>query len=120
MKKSTFSSTGEIKNKVANSYVIILSPWSLTSTPWFAISVALLLHKRNHKIQFLIDDLQFENGTDHKLQINLVKIALGSIRKLGFKIENLSNFDNIKVINEDEQLGINKLAFANAIHKNRG
>jgi hypothetical protein len=76
LKKDSFSSTEEIKNKVANSY--------------------------------------------HKLQINLIRIVLGSIRKLRFKIDDLSNFDSIKIINEDEQLGINKLAFANAIHKNRG
>jgi hypothetical protein len=113
-------SNDEIKNKHINTYVIIVSPWSLTSTPWFAITLGLLLHKRNHKIQFLIDDLQYENTIDHKLQINLIRISFFSIRKLGLKIEKLSDYVIKLKINDNEKLSIKKLAFANAVHKNKG
>lgn len=118
--KNVNISSKETERNFKNTYIILVSPWYLTSTPWFAIGVALLLNKRNHKIQFLIDDLQFENSTDHKLQLNLISKALSSLSKLGIKVEKLSNYTNVMAISDNELLGIEKLAFANAIHKNRG
>jgi hypothetical protein len=111
---------GQSEIKTEGSYVVVLSPWSLTTTPWFNITLALILSKRGHTIQFLIDDLQFENTIDHNLQINLIKIALRSIRKMGLKIDTLSSLEAVLTIDENEHSEIKKSAFANAIHKNRG
>jgi hypothetical protein len=97
-----------------------LSPWSLTATPWFIITVALILYKRGHKIQFLIDDLQFENSVDHNLQINLIKLSLRAISGIGIRIDALSGLGGDLSINENEQFEIKECAFANAIYENRG
>lgn len=118
--KSVNISSEETEQNLKNTYIILLAPWSLTPTPWFAIGVALLLNKRNHKIQFLIDDLQFENSLDHKLQVNLISKVLNSLSRFAIKVEKLSNYTNAKSISDSELLEIEKLAFANAIHKNRG
>lgn len=110
----------KIDQNLKNTYIIIVVPWKLTAAPWFSIATALLLQKRGHKIQFLIDDLQFENSSDHKLQLSLITKTLSSFGKLGIIVEKLSNHTNFKVICDNELLDIKKLAFANAIHKNRG
>lgn len=120
LKKNIHSYNEFLNDKVGRSYVIILSPWSLTATPWFSIVLGLILHKRNNKVKFLIDDLQCENRIDHLLQINLIRIAIRSLIKCGFIIESLSDFYAIKTIDLNEKIGINKLAFANAVHKNKG
>lgn len=101
-------------------YIVVLSPWSLTSTPWFSITVGLLLFKRNHNVQYLVDDLKFENGFDYKLQVLLVKSSLFLLKKTKIKVDYLSKFKSVININSEELSEINKLAFANTIHKNRG
>lgn len=118
--KNVNISSKETEGNFKNTYIILVAPWLLTSAPWFSIATALLLLKRGHKIQFLIDDLQFDNSTDHKLQLNLISKALSSLSKLAIKVEKLSNYTNVMAISDNELLGIEKLAFANAIHKNRG
>ena len=118
--KNVNISSKETEGNFKNTYIILVAPWLLTSAPWFSIATALLLLKRGHKIQFLIDDLQFDNSTDHKLQLNLISKALSSLSKLAIKVEKLSNYTNVMAICDNELLGIEKLSFANAIHKNRG
>ncbi|MEQ7800905.1 hypothetical protein ABDJ41_13965 [Pedobacter sp. ASV1-7] len=118
--KLDLSSYALEQQKESNSYIIVLSPWLLTSTPWFAIATGILLHKRNHKVQVLIDDLQFENKTDHALQISLIGIALNSLKKLEWKVERLSEYRTNNAISIEELKTIQNLGFANAIHKNRG
>lgn len=103
-----------------NEYVIILSPWLLTATPWFSIVVGLLLSKKNNNVLYLIDDFSFENKMDHKLQLKLIKASLLSLKKRGVKTEMLSSFSCQNLLSRDEVKEINKLAFANAVHKNRG
>jgi hypothetical protein len=119
LKTIKITNDGVEQNSI-NKYIIVLSPWLFTSVPWFSITTGLLLQKRGHEIQFLIDDLQFENNINHKLQVNLIFKALGVLKKYSLKIEYLSNYKYDKLINNNEILEIEKLAFANAIHKNRG
>lgn len=102
-----------------NKYVIILSPWVFTATPWFSIVVGLLLLKKDN-ILYLIDDLKFENKTDHQIQIKLIELALKKLKNKGIKYKMLSSYYSNEIINEEELAEINKIAFANAVHKNRG
>jgi hypothetical protein len=107
------------ENENSNSYIFILSPWALNTIPFFNIGISILLYKRKHSIQFVIDDLQFENEFDHKMQVRMIAWCLNSLKELRVKIEYLSTYNNIS-ISQDENKMIEKLAFANAIHKNRG
>lgn len=106
-------------NDNGNKYVIILSPWLLTATPWFSITVGLLLLKKDN-ILYLIDDLKFENTSDHQIQVKLIELALNRLKKKGIKFEKLSVYHSTELISNHELVDINKLAFANAVHKNRG
>ena len=114
------SLVGREKQKVDNNYIIVLSPWLMTSTPWFSITTGILLYKKGNHVQFLVDDLPFEDNIDRKIQIFLINNVLISLKKLGLKVERLSNMNSSKLINTHELDLVNKLAFANAIHKNRG
>lgn len=106
--------------KSEKSYLIVVSPWGLTTTPWFSIAVGLGLYKRKNKVHFLIDDLQFENIIDHKLQVYLIRISLFFKNKAGIGVKRLSSFKSSKILLAEDFEEINKLAFANAVHKNRG
>ena len=108
------------QNKInTNEYVFILFPWLLTTTPWFGIVIGLMLFKKNN-VLYIIDDCIFENETDHKLQVKLIESSLKFLKKNGVKFEKLSRFSSQNSINQDELVAIKKLAFSNAIHKNRG
>jgi len=106
--------------KTERTYVIVISPWGLTTAPLFSITVGLCLLKRNNKVQYLVDDLLFENKIDHALQVILINISLGIIKKSGILIEKLSSFNSSKNLSILDFEDINNLAFANANHKNRG
>ncbi|MDP5200716.1 hypothetical protein [Flavobacterium sp. DG2-3] len=115
-KSSSFQNSKSDNN---NKYVIILSSWLFTATAWFSIVVGLLLLKKDN-ILYLIDDLKFENKTDHKIQIKLIELALKKIKNKGIRYEMLSSYYSNNSLNEQELVEINKIAFANAVHKNRG
>jgi len=118
LKKSNSFQNSDNDNDNNNKYVIILSPWLFTATPWFSIAVGLLLLKKDN-ILYLIDDLKFENTIDHQIQVKLIESALNRLKKKRIKFERLSIYYSTELIN-DELVDINKLAFANAVHKNRG
>jgi hypothetical protein len=112
--------TIEHSNENKASYIILLAPWALNRTSWFSIAVGLLLYKRGHKINFLIDDLRFEKGIDRLLQISLIKKALKKLNRIEFNTFLLSDYKTNLPLNESEILTIEKLAFANTVHINRG
>jgi len=117
LKRSKFSR--DLKNEDANEYLFILSPWLFTATPWFSIVIGLMVSRTNN-VLYLIDDFVFENKINHKLQIKLIGSSLNLLKKRGVKFEYLSKYSSNYVICEIELMAIRKLAFANAVHKNRG
>jgi hypothetical protein len=79
--------------------------------------VGILLYKRKNRVEFLVDDLQFANKFDHYVQIKIIVWILKSLKN--FKIKYLSSFTS-DIITTEESIEIEKLSFANSIHKNRG
>lgn len=109
-----------VENFKKDIYIIVLSPWKLTAVNWFSITVGLMLLKRGKNVRFLIDDLIFENRIDHYLQIVTINKTLKLLIKKGVVVEKLSNFKSKAILNIHETEEIEKLAFANAVHLNRG
>jgi hypothetical protein len=107
-------------SETKRTFVVVISPWGLTAAPWFSIAVGLCLLKSKNKVQYIVDDLQFENIIDHKLQVILINLSLGLFRNTGILIERLSSFRSDGNFSSIDFEDINNLAFVNAIHKNRG
>jgi len=51
------------------SFILVVSPLLFTAVPWFSIVVGLLLNKRGNDVNFLLDDLQFEDKVSHVFQL---------------------------------------------------
>lgn len=102
------------------SYVIVLSTWFFNSTAWFSIATGILLYRRKHNIVYLINDLRTEKKINHYLQIKLFYYSLNFARKFNIKVEFLSSYNTNENISELDNKVIKDLAFANAVHTNRG
>lgn len=108
------------ENSKKDFYIIVLSPWKLTAVNWFSITLGLMLIKRGKNVRFLVDDLIFENRIDHYLQIVAINRSLKLLIKKGVVVEKLSDFRSNAILNVQESKEIEKLAFANAVHFNKG
>jgi hypothetical protein len=104
----------------ADSYVIVICPWVLNTTPWFSVVVGLLLNRRVNNVSYLVDDLKFGNSIDHNIQLFLIKIIAKVLKRANFEITYLSSFHNDEGLNAIDISIINRQAFSNAVHKNRG
>lgn len=112
-----------LENLSTQKYTIIIDPWMLNITPWFAITTGILLRKKGHQIKFLINNLRFEGRIDHKIQIHIFKLILNKLVKNDphYQIDELKNTTlQTNTIADKDVNQLRHLAKANAIHKFRG
>lgn len=104
-----------------SSYIIVLEPWKYTAVSWFAITLGILLFRRNAQIKFLVNDLPFEKGIRQKSQILAIKSALKKVSAF-FVYDLLSNYKKNVVYNYEKTVDeeLYQFAFANAVHRNKG
>lgn len=99
-------------------FIILISPWDFNPVPWFSITIGLLLLKRQNKITYILDDLIIGKKINFKFQLFLIKITLLLNKNLNYV--KLSTYIQKRNLHSEEIAIISKLAFANAVHTNRG
>lgn len=104
-------------NNPKNEFIILIHPWNLNTTPWFSITLGIILSQQNNKVEFLIDDLPWNNYSN--FNYGLIEIALLSIKKY-YKYNKISNFKQHQIKSNLSEEVIESFAFANAVHYHRG
>jgi hypothetical protein len=101
-----------------NNFIVIISPWSFSATPYFFIKIGKLLNKNNNNnVTFIFDNIPYNYW--YKLNITILKFFIN-----WFKIpyENLYNhkFSKITLNTATECEILEELAYENYISTTRG
>jgi len=104
----------QVKKTDDKEICIAVLPWMGTAVPWYAITIALILGKKNKNIFILFDDMPFgDDELFHKIQSKLI---LKTLKRLEVKWVKLSDYNSIVTDNEE----IKYLSRLNSLHYTRG
>lgn len=105
----------QVKKTDDEKICIAVLPWMGTAVPWYAITLALMLGKKNKNVFILFDDLPFgDDELFHKVQSKLIFKILNTL-ELEYKI--LSHYEDKYF--ESAQF-IDELSAMNSIHFTKG
>jgi hypothetical protein len=108
--------------KIENSYsskkfIIVISPWNFSATPYFFIKLGYLLKEKNQNISFLFDNVPYSKS--HQINIIILKFVFTFLKISYTDIYNRKKINDNVLNTKDFNLFLN-ISYENYISTTRG
>jgi hypothetical protein len=98
-------------------FIIVISPWNFSATPFFFIKLGNLLKEKNQKVIYLFDNIPY--SISHRINIFILKFVF-SFLKISYKNIYDSSKINNNILNANEYNLFLNISYENYISTTRG
>jgi hypothetical protein len=101
---------------------ILVTPWFMTTVPWYSVTLGLMLHRKGRRVTFILDDYLFGNSYIlYHIQFKSI-LRIVSQFKSCFQVTRLSDYETFSNLDSRKQINesVERLADMCTIHHLRG